>query len=191
MSEEKNYQRFGGQLKKIRLEAKKTLTDVSGAVELPEDKLSKIEKGTLRPREDLIFLLANYFKLSKPQTQQLRHLAGYREKRRKTPSQANQSPADLKMHLEDFIGRHLADSAGLLLTFTEPMQDKALYTNKTDVNISHNGVIIQFSQSTFMEKGHISMPVAKVGMSLEHAQQFSKILIQALKKIEKSGHVGE
>ena len=80
MNENSKYYNFGGQLKKIRLDANKTIDDVSGAVELSVDRLRQIELGEIRPQEELIFLLASYFNLSFPKTQNLLRLAGYNKK---------------------------------------------------------------------------------------------------------------
>ena len=170
------------------MDANKTLTDVSGALELSVAQLSAIEKGEKRPHEELVLLLASYFKLPKTQTQQLLYLAGYQSKNR---AKTKAKKADFKAFLEEVLGKHIADSRHFLIAFSEQVQEKAIYTNETAVNVSQNGVIIKFSQSTFVDKGSISMPVAKVGMSLEHAQQLNKILTKALRKVGRPDQVSD
>ena len=189
MKEAKQFENLGGQLKKIRLDANKTLTDVSGALELSERQLSAIERGEERPHEELILLLASYFKLSKMQTQKLLYLAGYNKGSQKAKARSKKD--NFAAFLEDFLGKHMLDSQHFMIAFSEKIQEKAIYTNETSVNVSQNGVIIKFAQSTFVDKAAISVPVAKVGMSLEHAHQLNKILTKALKKVERSDQVSD
>lgn len=169
----KKFQDFGAQLKKIRLNASKTISDVSGAIELPEDKLKQIEKGESRPAEELIFLLANYFDLSFTKTQHLLRLAGYSKKI------TNSVEAEFKS-LFNNLPANKSDEPQILLAITDLKDDRAVYTNETRVNVSSSGVVIEFLQCASVNRNNRPKTVSKIGMSVEHAYRLRDILNHAL-----------
>ncbi len=180
MSESRKFQDFGGQLKKIRLDANKSLDDVSGAVELSNDKLEQIELGVVRPKEELIFLLASYFNLSFPRTQHLLRLAGYGKR------VAENTKTDFKSLFSNLPTSKIQDSQQFFLAIADFNDDRAIYTNETSVNVSNSGVVIEFLQSTAINRDNQSKTIAKIGMSIEHAHQLRDILQHALDNLRKS-----
>ena len=181
MKENRKYQDFGGHLKKIRLQAKKSIADVSGAVELSSEQLKQIESGFLRPHKTLIPLLASYFKLNKSETQHLLTLAGYRKQ-----SSANNPKSELQAIFEGLIGNKMPFAQQVLLAFSEntSTEERILYTNETSINIAPNGVVIEFFQNAAVNRDRQSKSVARVGMSLEHALRLKTTLQQALEDFE-------
>ena len=177
MNENRKYHNFGGQLKKIRLDANKTINDVSGAVELPVDRLRQIELGEVRPQEELIFLLASYFNLSFPKTQHLLHLAGYNKKL------VNDSKG-FESLFSNLSARKSQDSQHILVAFSELSDERAMYINETSVNVSSSGVVIEFLQSATINRDKRAKTIAKVGMSIEHAHQLRNILRDALSNMK-------
>ena len=133
MKEIRRFQSFGVQLKKIRLEANKTLDDVSGAVELSSDKLRQIELGSVRPKQGLIFLLAGYFNLSFPKTQQLLQLAGY------DGNSAGDSQAKSRALFGNIPTRKIKDIQHFFFAISDLGEEKTVYTNETSVNVSNSG----------------------------------------------------
>ena len=179
MSDNKKFQDFGGQLKKIRLGANKSINDVSGAVELPVNQLKQIELGEVRPKAELIFLLANYFVLSFEKTQQLLRLAGYTRK----------GKGDKNKGLHSVLGglpsQRSEDSQRVLLIVPELNDERTTYINETSVNVSNSGVVIEFLQSATISRDNQAKIIAKVGMSVEHASQLRSILQKALANLKK------
>ena len=180
MSSSNKFQDFGGQLKKIRLDANKTIDDVSGAVELSTRKLKQIELGEVRPKEELIFLLASYFNLSFPKTQQLLNLAGYNKKI------IDSTKEEFQTFFGNLSGRKTQDTQQVFLAITDLSDEKTFYTNETSVNVSNSGVVIEFLQSAAINRNNRPKTVAKVGMSVEHAYQLRDILQHALANLKKS-----
>ena len=177
MSEIRKFYDFGGQLKKIRLDAKKTIDDVSGAVELSVDKLRQIELGAIRPKEELIFLLASYFNLSFPKTQQLLRLAGYNKK-------VVGDSRGFESLFKNLPVNKLHDPQQILVAISELSDDRTIYINETKVNVSSSGVVIEFLQSATINRDNRAKTIAKVGMSVEHAHQLCEILQRALSKLD-------
>ena len=177
MSESSKFQDFGGQLKRIRLDAKKTIDDVSGAVELSVDKLVQIEMGTVRPKEELIFLLASYFNLSFSKTQQLLRLAGYKKK-------IVGDSQGFESLFKNLPINKLHDPQQILVAISELSDDRAIYINETKVNVSSSGVVVEFLQSATINRDNRAKTISKVGMSVEHAHQLCDILQRALSKLD-------
>ena len=180
MSENRKFQDFGGQLRKIRLDANKTIDDVSGAVELPVEDLKRIEMGEMRPEEGLIRLLSGYFNLPFSKFQQLLRLAGYKKKG------AVGAKNDFRSFFGDMPGGKAQDSQQLFLAISEISDDRAVYTNETSVNVSKSGVVIEFLQSAAINRDNQPKTIAKIGMSIEHAHQLRDILQHALSNLRKS-----
>ena len=65
----------------MRLRAKESLVEVSAAIELPEDRLGLIEKGELRPSEDIMELFIMHFTVQENEADKLWELAGYGDKK--------------------------------------------------------------------------------------------------------------
>ena len=179
MSDNKKFQDFGGQLKKIRLGANKSIDDVSGAVELPVNQLKQIELGEVRPKAELIFLLANYFVLSFEKTQQLLRLAGYTRKGKGGKNKG------LHSVLGGLPSQRSEDSQRVLLIVPELNDERTTYINETSVNVSNSGVVIEFLQSATISRDNQAKTIAKVGMSVEHASQLRSILQKALANLKK------
>ncbi len=71
------FRTLGKHLKILRENQRKSLAEVSGAVEIDTDVLERIEKGEERPSEDLLMLLVSYFDLKDHEAVQLWDSAGY------------------------------------------------------------------------------------------------------------------
>ncbi|MCY3804428.1 MAG: helix-turn-helix domain-containing protein [Candidatus Saccharibacteria bacterium] len=184
MDKDKKYRDFGTQLKKIRQDAKKSVNDVSGAVEISAEKLKQLELGQVRPEEDIVAILANYFELSKRKTQQLLALAGYGSLKKKSK---NAPISDFQMFLEQMLGSKMANGGqGVILAISEEMKNDrmAVYTDETSLNISERGVIIEFLQNARLNNKTVSRSVAKVGMSLKHAYRLRDILQRTLAELD-------
>src|SRR6185369_8362398 len=71
------YEPLGSQLGNLRERNRESMAEVSGAVEIDEKELSRIEAGAERPSEDILLLLISHFEVEDDKAAELWQLAGY------------------------------------------------------------------------------------------------------------------
>lgn len=145
------YRTLGYQLRNLREKNDQTLSEVSGAVEIEADALKKIEKGSVLPSEDILLLLISHFGLQNEAAMKLWRLAGY-DKYIDTTATDNSVLAQ--------------QSAVLLL----PIDARIIYSDSVKVSKNNYGVVMNFMQSND-QKDDQPLPIARVGMSKEHAKE--------------------
>jgi transcriptional regulator with XRE-family HTH domain len=151
------YRALGKKLKTFRVQAKETLADTSGAVEVDVKQMAAYELGQARPAEDILLLLISHFGAHADEAVHLWELAGY-----------------------NLPGKPTLNIAAVDVQQTDPL---ILYTDVVDVAVNNHGVVMKFMQTT----NQSSPPkiVAKVGMSREHAKSIVKILQITLERTDK------
>jgi transcriptional regulator with XRE-family HTH domain len=152
------FERLGRQLKKMRVNRKESLAEVSGAVEIEADHLSVIEQGKNRPSEDILLLLISHFEIKEEEAEKLWELAGYLPDE---PTTDDKHQA-VVLNAEDL---------------------KIVYTDMVHVSVNDFGVIMNFMQGG----GPNSQPLAisRVGMSREHAISVLELLQKTLSAHQK------
>ncbi|HEX3569053.1 MAG TPA: helix-turn-helix domain-containing protein [Candidatus Saccharimonadales bacterium] len=163
MSEERQsppFQSLGRRLKTIRQKLHESVADVSGAVEIDENTLQRIELGSERPTEDILMLLINHFGMREDEAASLWQLAGY--------DRPHQHETD-----EDMNGK-----AAVFLMTVDP---RIIYTDGIQITANKNGVVMTFSQSSGTPN---PLATARVGMSREQAYNVLRILQQTLQHSE-------
>jgi transcriptional regulator with XRE-family HTH domain len=150
---------LGDELVRIRARVQESLAEVSGAVEISDERLISYEKGEVRPSEDILQLLITHFNLHDEESDQLWDLAGYDDKQ---PAGAT----------DEILGQQ---PAIMLL----PMDARIVYSDTFQVMINQYGVVMNFMQNS----GQSGQPLAvsRVGMSLEHAKRVVETLQQTIK----------
>ena len=147
------FKQLGSRLRLIRQKLHETVSEVSGAVEIDELALQRIEQGDERPSEDILLLLINHFGMHEDEASGLWQLAGYDR-----PSE----------RMRDSYGAH--DGANgrstILLVAVDP---RAIYSDKASVNANEGGLVVTFYQQANI--GPKSLPAACVGMSREQAKK--------------------
>lgn len=160
MSEKKQEQPFkklGDRLKTIRQKLHESVSEVSGAVEIDEPVLQRIEQGTERPSEDILMLLISHFGMHDDEAAGLWQLAGYDQPRsHEHDSDENNS------------------KAAILVMAVDP---RVIYSDGVSVTANKNGVVMAFSQNN---GGQNPLTTAKIGMSREQAQGVLAALHNAL-----------
>lgn len=136
------------------------MSEVSGAVEISDERLSSYEKGELRPSEDILQLLITHFNLRDEESDQLWDLAGYDDK------QPNIVGGDDSFSHQPAV---------MLL----PLDARIVYSDTYQVMINQYGVVMNFMQNAG-QNGQ-SIAVARVGMSLDHAKRVVETLQQTIK----------
>lgn len=149
-----NNKTFGSYLKKLRINRRESLADVSGAVEIDVMVLDHIESGNIKPTEDILMLLISHYCLKEDEALRLWKLGGY-EDGQKLLSEYAVSSSPQNNHIPD---------------------NSILYTDSTQVIANQYGVIIEFLQGMGLDGKPKS--VSRLGMSREHA----KTIIEVLKK---------
>lgn len=167
MSEkEAPYISLGNHLKYVREQSKQTLAEVSGAVEIDEEKLARIEAGLERPEEEVLLLLISHFGVQDREAVQLWELANY----------DSEMPEEIRLSNEPGQGKQTI----MLLA----MDVRTMYSDGLDIVINPAGVTLCFTQATGPNQ---AAAVARVGMSREQAEQVAKALEQALLKARYTG----
>jgi transcriptional regulator with XRE-family HTH domain len=157
-SQQLPFKHLGERLKTLRQQLHETVADVSGAVEIEEKILSRIEEGHERPSEDILMLLISHFNMQDDEAAGLWQLAGYEQ-----PREHDHDRDDSKN-----------DRNTILVMAVDP---RVIYSDRLQVNASPNGVIMSFSQNNGTANGLVT---AKIGMSREQAHNVLRVLHDAL-----------
>lgn len=136
----------------MRERQQESLAEVSGAVEINIDDLERIEAGQDRPSEDILSLLINHFNVQEYEAVQLWNLAGY----------------DGLMASREAAGQG-GETGRQPAIMIIAVDVRTMYSDTAQISVNESGVVMQFSQAAI--NGQTNVPVARVGMSFEQAQQ--------------------
>jgi transcriptional regulator with XRE-family HTH domain len=162
MSEhEARYMSLGNHLKYVREQAKQSLAEVSGAVEIDEAYLRRIEAGVERPAEDILLLLISHFGVKDREAVQLWESAEYN----------SDMPDEIK---PENIVHDLNNKPVVMLLATDM---RTIYTDGVEVIATPAGVTLNFTQTVNNTQ---YSPVARIGMSQQQAEQVIKSMQTAL-----------
>jgi hypothetical protein len=162
-SQKSPYRPLGRRLKALRDRAKESLAEVSGAVEIDVRLLASFELGQSRPNEEVLLLLISHFCAKDDEAVKLWELAGYGVTSMQAAQTAgNNSPPSQEMRNIENV--------------------PILFTDVVDIMVNNYGVVMNFMQSNgpSAKPG----PVARVGMSREHAKSVLQILQTTLTQTE-------
>ncbi len=151
---------LGKHLKYVREQSRHTITEVSGAVEIDEQRLERIEAGIERPAEDILLLLISYFGVQDREAVQLWELANY--------------DSDMPEHIRP---DSISDISSKSVVMLVGIDTRTMYSDGVDVIWNQAGITLNFTQTSSPSQ---SLPVARVGMSYQQAEQVLQTLQQAL-----------
>ncbi len=159
---------MGSHLRTVREQSRRSLAEVSGAVEIDQQELELIEAGRQRPDEEVMLLLISYFDVQDQEALHLWELANY--------------DSDLNDHLqfdqpdmEAGAGSPFANKPMIMLLAIDV---RTMYSDGLDVKIDPAGVTLQFTQASANQPQPV--PVARLGMSHKQAELVVKTLQSAL-----------
>jgi transcriptional regulator with XRE-family HTH domain len=155
------YITLGSHLKYVREQSKQSLSEVSGAVEIDEQQLARIEAGLERPAEDILLLLISHFGVQDREAVQLWELAEYE----------SDMPDEIRT---DGQQAHLGGKPMVMLLAVDV---RTMYSDGLEAIVNPAGVTLNFTQT--VGKSQLA-PVARVGMSHQQAEQVIRTLQQAL-----------
>ena len=129
------YKTIGWHLKFAREQLKESLAEVSGAVEIDELTLDKIEQGSHRPSEDVLLLLISHLGLDDIEATSLWELAGY------DADEPDQQPkaiarSDLRVVYTDMVNVMVNDY-GVVMSFMQGDASNGQLTGVARVGMSH------------------------------------------------------
>jgi hypothetical protein len=162
---------LGKHLKYLREQLKESLHEASGAVEIEVDELGRIENGFERPPEDILLLLIQHYNMQDQEAVQLWELAGY---------DGEASPHKFRIEENTAAAFHNKQMVMLLA-----MDMRTMYSDGVDISINQAGVTLNFTQSA---NNNQRLPVGRIGMSFEQANQVLKTLETALLKAKYLNH---
>ncbi len=151
---------LGNHLKYVREQSHQSLAEVSGAVEIDEGSLERIEAGKERPAEDILLLLISHFGVHDREAVQLWELAAY----------DNDVPEQIKI---DTDAQLIGKPAVMVLA----MDMRTMYSDGLEVTSNNAGLTLNFTQMITPTQ---ASSVAKVGMSYDQAQEVLRTLQRAL-----------
>lgn len=158
---DKKFTNLGKHLKYVREQAKKSLAEVSGAVEIEEDYLERIEAGIERPDEEILMLLINHFGLKDREAVQLWESAQY----------DSDIPDEIRLETD---ANHLGTKSMVMLL---ALDTRTVYSDGAEVIVNPAGVTINFTQ---VAPGNQQNTVARVGMSHQQAEAVIKSVQTAM-----------
>lgn len=155
----KPYAKLGEKLKALRKSSRESLAEVSGAVEIDEHILERYETGMDRPDEEILNLLINHYRLNDQYATQLWELAGYNDR------------------YDDDGAIEEAMAAAKQLIMVLATDGRTIYSDGVNIDCNNKGLTMSFTQSAPQGR---TLPVARVGMSYETANEVIKALGIAL-----------
>lgn len=159
------YIALGKHLKYVREQSKQTLSEVSGAVEIDEKTLERIESGEERPAEDILLLLISHFGVQDQEAIQLWELANY----------DGEIPDQIRP--ENFGLQN-----GKPVVMLVALDMRTIYSDGLDIHCSTAGVTLNFTQTGGRQAN--PSPVARIGMSYEQAEKVLDNLQKSLMKVK-------
>jgi len=160
MREDKTpYVNLGRHLRYVREQSKESLSEVSGAVEIDEQQLERIEAGLERPSEDILLLLISHFGVRDREAVQLWELGNY------------------DTDLPEVINTEGQPLAGKPMIMLLAVDMRTMYSDGLDINVNQAGINLNFTQSMGQSQAN---PVARVGMSHQQAEKVIRAMQQAL-----------
>jgi transcriptional regulator with XRE-family HTH domain len=162
------YETLGNQLKRLREDSRESLAEVSGAVEIEEKMLTRIEDGRDRPSEDILLLLISHFAVEDDKAAELWELAGYDKQ--------------LHSHDDDTDDAARAARTQAVMIMIDP---RVMYSDSAEIIANRQGIVLNFSQTTD-NSGH-PLTVSRIGMSETQAKLLMGLLHQALYNLDNPG----
>lgn len=158
------FKTLGTHLRYLREQSKESLAEVSGAVEIEEGRLIRMEDGLERPAEDILLLLISHFEMPDQEAVQLWELAGY-----------DGAPERVHLNSEETP----AASAQKAVVMFLALDMRAIYSDGMQATTNTSGVTLNFTQTGGHAQPH---SIGRIGMSYQQAHQVVRDLQQALIK---------
>lgn len=154
--------KLGLLIRQLRERQRQSLSEVSQSVEIDVSTLAELEGGKFQPGKQLLALLIEHFDINNKLADELWRLAGFTQ--------------DFEKNVDSILPANAMQQMTALLML--PMDSRIVYTDTVHVVVNNYGVVMEFMQSNGQNQQ--SVPVARVGMSKEHAKSVLEVLKQTL-----------
>jgi transcriptional regulator with XRE-family HTH domain len=174
------FQKLGIEIRSIRTIAGESIKDLALALEVTPGTLSLVEKGQIRPDEDILDMIFARYGVNKRSGDKIWKLAGY-DVEQDIDSDHNHTD---ELHMPSFgSGKMTAQlsMAVIPMPFPSP-SEHIVYTDSIGVTVNNFGVTLTFMQGGTPDKKAVT--VSQVGMSKEHAKNFLQTLTKTLQESE-------
>lgn len=158
MKEVRPYKVLGLRLKQLREQAKQSLIEVSGAVEIDPKLLEQFEAGYKLPDEDILMTMMSFLKVPESESFKLLELAGY--------------------NIDSNSNVKIDDQLLKQVMMVIPIDNRVAYSDRAVIEANKNGVVLNFLV------GDSGQVVSRIGMSNDTAQQIVLTLISQLKNAQ-------
>ncbi|HSW66280.1 MAG TPA: helix-turn-helix transcriptional regulator [Bacillota bacterium] len=156
------FKTLGQKLKVIREKLHESVAEVSGAVEIDEQHLKRIEQGQERPSQDVLMLLISHFGMQDDDAANLWQLAGY------------DRPED-----DDQDSNNNDSSQSRTMVMIMAVDPRIIYSDGVQVTANSAGVVLNFSQGVGTPH---ALTTARIGMSRDQAYGLLHTLQQTLER---------
>ncbi len=178
---DKPFVSLGKHLKTVREQSRRSLSEVSGAIEIDENQLKLYEAGLKRPDEDVMLLFISYFNMPDQEALHLWGLANY--------------DSDLTEHIEINLNEN-HDNPAMSGLMTKPMvmllsmDVRTMYSDGIEISWNEAGLTLNFTQTSNQspKTKPQPLPVSKVGMSYNQAEKVLECLQRALLHAKYNGN---
>lgn len=167
------YKTLGKCLKSMRQKFQESLGETSGAVEIDVEQLDRFERGAEVPSEDILMLLISHFNLQDDEAVELWELAGYDSDSGFVAAHSGQS----QNRDDRSASAESALKPGMPVMLLA-LDSRILYANGVDLMADDNGIVLNFLQTADVQSQKI--PVSRIGMSFEQAEQLVLIIQRAM-----------
>lgn len=157
---------LGKYLKSMRQKLQESLGETSGAVEIDVEQLDRFERGAELPSEDILMLLISHFGLQEDEAVELWELAGYDSDTGFTAVRPSRE------EVPEHPGK-----AGIPVMLLA-LDNRVLYSNGVDLTADTSGIVLNFLQTADTQSQ--KLPVSRIGMSFEQAEQLVQIIQRAM-----------
>lgn len=170
------FKTLGTHLRYLREQSEETTADLSGAVEIDEQVLHRMEDGLERPSEEILLLIMSHFDLEEDAALQLWQLAGY-----------DGAPEAIRLSSDEADTPQLGQSRAVVML---ALDARVIYSDCFEAVGGKSGITLNFAQHSSSLDGHNDDQhnvVSRVGMSYEQAEQVMQSIQQALLKAKFGG----
>lgn len=174
----KPYAKLGIKLKAVRLKTKRTLDEVSGAVEIDVEQLKSIESGLKRPEEEVMLLLISYYNLADKEASSLWAMAHY-ESALSEHMVFDNLPTP---NIENIVSQMTSKPMVMLMA----IEQRIIYSDGFEISWNEAGLNINFTQNNTGVRPQ-NLSIAKIGMSYSQVNKLVQALEMALLHVKYRG----
>ena len=175
---------FGKKIKRYRLSRNESLSKTAETIGIDHSYLSKIESGLRKPSFQILQKLIQHFSLTGLEVLEVMHLSGYsspvgfsHERNFYNHMQTNLENTQERKEVNK-MQEEIKPPVAKELQVNVPSGTPVLYTDSCFVTDSPFGIVMDYAQR--LGPTNQQTVVARVGMSVEHAEALVKVLSQKI-----------